>query len=173
MLCEVIPGAAIIGLLIEVTNINLESVIADVERAARLLGKNAIVAKAGNERDIDAAFAKFREQGVDAIMLSSGALFTQRREQIVVLAARHGIPTMSARREYVTAGGLMGYGTDLGDSYRQAGIYTGRILKGEKAAELPVLQPTKFEFVINLKTAKALGLEIPPAVRAIADEVIE
>ena len=129
--------------------------------------------KIHDERDIDAAFMSVVEQRIGGIVVSSGAFFGIRLNQIVVLANHYAIPTLYPRREYAIAGGLMSYGTSFADAYHQVGMYVGRILKGEKPADLPVLQPSKFELVINLKTAKALGITIPPGVLSIADEVIE
>jgi putative ABC transport system substrate-binding protein len=145
----------------------------DLKAAARSLGRELVVFDVDTEQGIDSAFAAMVQQRVAALVGSNNAFLNSRRDQIIKLAAHYAIPTMYANREYVPPGGLMSYGVELYDLYRQAGVYAGRILKGAKVADLPVLQPIKFEFVINLKTAKTLGLTIPPGVLAIVDEVIE
>ena len=144
-----------------------------MQEAARALGLQVHVLNASTDSEIDAAFADLAKLRAGALFVGAGAFFVTRAEQFAALAARHALPVFYQYREYVAAGGLISYGASLTDSYRQAGVYTGRILKGEKPGDLPVWQPTKFELVINLKTAKTLGLTIPPGVLAIADEVVE
>jgi putative ABC transport system substrate-binding protein len=172
LLHELVPNAAIIGLLVNPKNPESAATAMDAQNAARTLGRQLLILNASTPSEIDAAFAILRRERADALFLVD-AFFTARRQQIVALAARDGIPTMYANREFVAEGGLMSYGNDISDVYRRAGIYAGRILKGEKPADLPVDQATKFEIVINLKTAKALGLTIPETFLARADEVIE
>jgi putative ABC transport system substrate-binding protein len=145
----------------------------EVAAAAARVGVELVTLRAGNAADIDAAFATLLERGAGALLVGEDVEFAALRRQIVALAARHAIPTIYFQKEFVAAGGLISYGPHFADGYRQAGIYVSRILKGEKPAELPIVQPTKFEMVINLKTAKALGVEIPPMLLATADEVIE
>ena len=169
LLHDVLPAAATIGFLVNPTYPGAESQARDLQDAARTLGLQMHVLNAGTEAEINTAFANFAKLRVGV----GAGPYAERAEQFVTLAARHALPTFYQYREYVAAGGLISYGASLADSYRQAGVYTGRILKGEKPADLPILQPTKFELVINLKTANALGLTIPPGVLAIADEVIE
>jgi len=170
---DLIPGAAVIAVMANPNNPNAEPEVSDVLAAARIIGKQVKVFQADNERGIDAAFASIIEQRIGVLATASDPFFNSRRDQIVALAARHALPALYDAREFAAAGGLMSYGTSLTDAYRQVGVYTGRILKGAKPADLPVVQPTKFEFVINLKTAKTLGLTFPPGLLAIADEVIE
>jgi putative ABC transport system substrate-binding protein len=141
--------------------------------AASAIGRQIEVVTASTNSDIDAAFATLVKRRADALLVSSDALFFTRRVQLLTLAARHAVPTMYFRREFAETGGLMSYGSNLSDQFRQNGIYAARILKGEKPAEMPVHLPTKFELLINLKTAKALGLDVPPTLLARADEVIE
>jgi putative ABC transport system substrate-binding protein len=145
----------------------------DIERAAGTLGLRLDFVSAGSERDFDSAFAKIVEMGSGGLLVASNAFFTDRREQLVALAAQHAIPASYGFREFAAAGGLMSYGSSIADGYRQVGVYIGRILRGEKVANLPVIQPIKFELVINLKTAKALGLTVPQTLLVAADEVIE
>jgi putative ABC transport system substrate-binding protein len=145
----------------------------DVQDAARALAQSIEIFKASSEADIHAAFATLARLKAKALLVVADPFFNNRREQIVTLAAHHSIPAIYELRDYVRVGGLMSYGTSISDAYRQVGIYASRILKGEKSSELPVVQSTKFEFVINLKTAKALGLNVPATLLALADEVIE
>jgi putative ABC transport system substrate-binding protein len=173
LLRELVPMAAVIGFLVNPNNPRADVDTADMQAAARALGKLLLILKADGEHDFDAVFTNLAQQRVDALVVHTEPFFLSRRDHLVELAARHSIPTIYGLREFAAAGGLISYGTKLSDSYRQVGIYTGRILKGEKPADLPVMQPTKFEFVINLKAAKALGLEVPTSLLARADEVIE
>jgi putative tryptophan/tyrosine transport system substrate-binding protein len=173
LLHELVPSATAIGVLTNPANPLSRSEASDVQTAARTLGLRVYVENASSERDIDAAFARFVEQRIDALLVGADAFFTNQRDQLVALAARHAWPASYVLPEQAAAGGLMSYGPSQTDVYRQVGVYAGRILKGEKPSDLPVVQPTKFDLVINLKTAKALGLAIPPNVLATADEVIE
>jgi putative ABC transport system substrate-binding protein len=149
------------------------AIIRDVQTAAQGAGLKAVVVEVNGERDIDAALAQFVEQRVDALIVTASVPFLQQRDRLITLAARHAIPAIYFNRDFPSGGGLMSYGADLRDAYRQAGVYVGRILKGDKPADLPVTLPTRFELVINMKTVKALGLSVPPGLIAIADEVIE
>jgi putative ABC transport system substrate-binding protein len=173
LLRELVPAAKLVAVLFSPAEPSFETQLKDVQDAARTAGLQTLVLRASNEREIDAAFATAAEQRASAMLVGTGFFFTTRREQLVALAARHALPTIYGQREFMTAGGLMSYGTDLADAYRQAGVYAARILKGTRPADLPVVQATKFELIINLKVAKALGLTIPPGVLAIADEVTE
>jgi putative ABC transport system substrate-binding protein len=173
LLRELAPAANPIGVLINSTFTDARTQLRDVEDAAKLLGLELLVLKASTDLEIDAAFTQLAQRRIGAALIGSDPFFTTRRGQLAALALRHGLPAMFDLREYAAAGGLMSYGASLTEGYRQAGIYTGRILKGEKPADLPVMQSAKFDFVINLNTAKALGLTFPPGLLAIADEVIE
>ena len=173
LLRQLVPNDAVIGMLVNPNYPDAESQAKDVKEAARTLGQQVHVVNADSEGDLNRAFATFIELKADALLVSLDSFFLSRREQLVALAARHKIPVMYFARDFVLAGGLMNYGSDLADSYRQAGVYTGRILKGAKPVDLPVLQPTKFELSINTTTAKSLGLSIPDRLLALADEVIE
>ena len=175
LLRELLPAAARVAVLVDSNSptIASESVIADLLGAASAIGLQIEVLTAGTNRDIDTAFASLLQKRANALLLTNSALFGARRVQLVTLAARYAVPVMYHDRIFTEAGGLMSYGASLADSYRLVGVYAGRILKGAKPSDLPVLQPTTIELVINLKTAKTLGLEIPPTLLARADEVIE
>jgi putative ABC transport system substrate-binding protein len=167
------PAAALIAVLLNPTNANFQSQLRGVQDAARAVGQQVSILSANTEREIDAAFATLTASRAGALLVGSDPFFNNERDQVVALAARHAIPAIYEGREFVMAGGLASYGTNLADAYRQAGVYAGRLLRGEKPSDLPIVQPTQFEFVINLKTAKALGLDVPGGLSASADEVIE
>jgi len=173
LLHEVVPNAAVIALLVDQNVPDAVTRVPAVQEAARILGPQLVVLKIRTASDIDTAFATLVRERAGALVVGTGALLTNQRKQIIALAARHALPTIYPFREFTADGGLISYGNNVPDSFRQAGVYAGRILKGDKPADLPVILPTKFEFVLNLKTAKAMGIEIPPAVSARADEVIE
>jgi putative ABC transport system substrate-binding protein len=173
LLRELVPNPAVVGLLVDPASPESTEQLSMAEAAARTIGQQIAIFNAGSEAELDRVFMTLPEQRVGALLVLGSAFFTSQRDKIVALAAQYRIPTMYEWPEFTTAGGLISYGTNLEDGYRQVGVYAGRILKGEKPADLPVLQPTKFEFVINLKTAKALGLAIPDKLLALADEVIE
>jgi ABC-type uncharacterized transport system substrate-binding protein len=173
MLRQFVPGTKTIAVLANPGLPNTDAELRDLQAAALAIGQQLVTVNAGSEREIDAAFPAFLQSGAGALLVGSGPLINARRDQIVALAARHRLPASYPLREFAVAGGLMSYGSSQADSYRQAGIYAGRILKGDKPGDLPVVQSTQFEFVINLKTAKALGLEFHPQLLATVDEVIE
>ena len=173
LVSEVVPKAEDLALLVNPKNPNAEADTADLQAAADALGRRLHVLTASSDAEIEAAFAAAVQHSVGALFVDIDPFLFGRREQLAISAARHGVPTIYPLRDYVVAGGLMSYGANFANAWRQAGAYAGRILKGAKPADLPVLQPTKFELVINLKTAKTLGLDVPPKVLALADEVIE
>jgi putative ABC transport system substrate-binding protein len=172
LLHELLPQASRFAMLVENVS-DADSPIEAAQVAASLMGRNIEVFKAGTSREIDAAFASLVQKRAEGVLINFSQLFYNRRVQLATLAARHQVPAIYYDRGFVEAGGLISYGSNIFDQYRQIGIYTGRILKGEKPADLPVLQPTKFEFVINLQTARLLGIEVPPTLLALADEIIE
>jgi putative ABC transport system substrate-binding protein len=173
LLRELIPNAALFGVLADPGATPIRRNITELQAAARTLGLQVTVAYSRSDSDLETAFATFSQQRVGAVLVGNSSFYDLRMKQLVALAARHALPAMFPYREHVLAGGLMSYGSSLGYRFHQAGIYTGRILKGEKPADLPVQQATKLELVINLKTAKALGLTIPETLLATADEVIQ
>jgi putative ABC transport system substrate-binding protein len=173
ILRQLVPKATTIAMLANPISKETEAERRDVQNAAQAFGHLLFVFDVFSARDIEAAFATFVQHGAGGLLVGTGPFLTSHREQIIGLAARHGVPAIHPLREFVSMGGLMSYGTSISDAYRQAGIYAGRVLKGEKPADLPVMQSTKFEFVLNLKTAKALGRDVPDKLLALADEVIE
>jgi putative ABC transport system substrate-binding protein len=170
---ELVPQATTLALLVNPTGPAADLQTADVQEAARTLGLELLILHATSEGDFVEAFGSLARQGVAALMVAADPFFDSRRDRLIELAAQHRVPAIYQFREYAVAGGLISYGSSVAEAHRQAGVYTGRILKGERPADLPVTQPTKFELVINLKTAKALGISMPPTLLAIADEVIE
>jgi len=173
LLRELVPAATTIAVLVNPRNPNTEGQVSDLHAAARTSGRDIEVFNATNANEIDAAFAAMREKRIGALIVGADPLFLNQRDQFVVLAARDRLPTMYGQREIAAIGGLISYGVSFPENYRQAGVYVGRILKGEKPADLPVVQPTRFQLVINLKTAKALSLDVPAKLLALADEAIE
>ena len=173
LLHELVPKAAVIALLVDLNSPEMQRRLSEVQAAARTLRLQLVVLNARTASDIDMAFASLVRKRASALVVGAGAFLVSRRDQIIALAARHAIPTIYGFREYSADGGLVSYGNDTRDAFRRAGVYTGRILKGDRPANLPVERTTKFELVINLKTAKALKLTVPPTLLARADEVIE
>jgi putative ABC transport system substrate-binding protein len=173
LLHELVPAPAVIAMLVNPTSPYVESETKDIMASARALGRQVQVLNASTGPEIDMAFTTLGRQGVGALLVSGDPFFDSQRDRLIVLAAHLAIPAIYQWREFPMIGGLMSYGTSILDAYRQSGIYVGKILKGAKPADLPVMQPTKFEFVINLRTSKALGIEIPPKLLTFADEVIE
>jgi ABC-type uncharacterized transport system substrate-binding protein len=173
LLHEMLPKATPIAVLINPNYADAENQLRDVQEAAARLGVQLVVVRANAESDFNAAFSTVVQQRSGALLVCASPFFNNRREQLVVLAARHALPTIYEWRDFAAAGGLMSYGTSLADAYRQVGVYAGQILKGAKPVDLPVVQSTRFELVINLSTAKTLGIEVPPTLLARADEVIE
>jgi len=173
LLHELVPHAAVIAMLVNPTFAGTDAITDDMQAAARALGLKLNVLRASSEHDLEAAVASIGQLGAGALVVASDPFFFGRHDRVVTVVAHHAVPAIYQFREFAAAGGLLSYGTNLADGYRQVGVYTGRILKGEKPGDLPVVQPTKFELVINLNTARALGIEIPPTLLARADEVIE
>jgi putative ABC transport system substrate-binding protein len=173
LLHELVPNASVIGMLVNPKIPTSKDHIREQQAAASVLGLSLKIVEASSERDLVPAFTSLADNRAGALYIDGDSLFTGLRAQVAALATQHAMPTMYDVREFAEAGGLMSYGASVTDAYRQAGIYAGRILKGEKPGDLPVVQPTKFELVINLKTAKALGLKVPVSMQLLADEVIE
>jgi ABC-type uncharacterized transport system substrate-binding protein len=173
LVTDLLPNATMIAMLVNPDNTVSESELKEVQEVSRARGREIFGLRASSEREIDAAFATLIRQRVGALLVSSDSLFFARRDQLVTLAARHAVPAIYPVREYAAAGGLMSYGTRLSDAYRQVGVYTGRILKGEKPGDLPIVQASKVELVVNLKTAKSLGITLPLTLLGRTDEVIE
>jgi putative ABC transport system substrate-binding protein len=173
LLRELVVSSTVVAVLVNPNDANAASFTRDVQVAARTLGLQVRVVHAGTERDFDTAFASLVNEGANALLVTTNALFINQREKLVALAARYAVPAIYDRREFPAAGGLLSYGASIIEQYRQSGVYIGKILRGVKPADLPVVQPTKFELVINLKTAKALGLTVPLIMQMTADEVIE
>ena len=173
LLRQLVPGATKIAVLVNPNTPLTEAERKDVQAAAQVIGQQLIIIDISSDRDIETAFATFVQRGASALLVGTGGFLNSNRERIAAVANRHALPASYSQREGVVAGGLMSYGPSISDAYRQAGIYSGRILNGEKPADLPVMQSTKFELVLNLKTAKALGLTIPPSLLVAADEVME
>ena len=173
LLRELLPRVAVIAVLANPNNPNSEPQLRDLQAAAPTLGLQLVVLRASSEREIDSIFASLKQRRTGALVVTADGFLISRQDQLVALAARHAMPTIYPLSQYVAAGGLLSYGANLSDAFREAGVYVGRILKGAKPANLPVEQPTKFELVVNMKTAKSLGLTIPPSLLLRADQVIE
>ena len=173
LLHDFAPKTTVIGALVNLSNPNADHQVKDLQEATRILGQQLVILGASNAAEIDSSFATLTQHNVGALIVTADGFLISRQEQIVALAARYGVPTIYPLSQYVEAGGLMSYGANLRDAFRQTGVYVGRILNGVKPADLPVLEPTKVEFVINRKTASTLGFPVPPGLLALADEVIE
>ena len=173
LLHEAVPKVAIIAVLVNLNSNDAEAEVGDVQAAARTIGRQVILLEVTGDSELETAFTTVVEHGAGALIVVGGAFMNSNRERLIALAARHSLPAMYHLREFAAAGGLMSYAPSITNAYRQAGIYAGRVLAGEKSGDLPVMQSTKFELVINLKTAKAIGLQIPDKVLVLADEVIE
>jgi putative tryptophan/tyrosine transport system substrate-binding protein len=173
LLRQLLPGSTRIAVLVNPTNPTATTILAELESATGVFQQNTLVLNASTSREIDAAFESLVSEHAEALFVAPDPFFNSRRVQLATFTARHALPAIFAAREYVEAGGLMSYGTDLADMFHQVGVYTGNIIKGARPADLPVLQSTKFDFAINLPTARALGIEVPPSLLSIADEVIE
>src|SRR5215475_11440973 len=170
---ELVPKAKVVGALVNPNNPNAEPQARDLQAAARALGLKLIILAVGNDRDIDDIFSTARKRQAEALLVTADGLFFGLPDKLATLAARHALPTFYPLSDYARAGGLISYGANLSESWRQAGIYVGKIVKGTKVTDLPIIQPTKFELVINMKAAKALDLDVPPSLQQLADEVIE
>jgi putative tryptophan/tyrosine transport system substrate-binding protein len=173
LLHVLVPQARVIGMLVDPNLPRTEGLVRHAQATVGTFGCELRVVNVGSDEDFDAAFATLKQERIGALLISATPFFSSRRNRIIALAASHAIPALYVRREFASDGGLMSYGTSLPDAYHQIGVYVGRILKGEKPTDLPIVQPTKFDLAINLKTAKALGLTVPPSLLATADEVIE
>jgi putative tryptophan/tyrosine transport system substrate-binding protein len=173
LLRELVPNASSIAALANPINPNAERQLKDLQAAARTLGLQLVTVGASNDAEIDSVFQTLSQRRIGALIVTADGYLISRQDQLVALADRYAVPTIYPLRQYAEAGGLMSYGANLPDAFRQCGIYVGKILKGEKPTDLPILQPSTYEFVINLKTAKKLGLTVPPTFEALADEVIE
>jgi putative tryptophan/tyrosine transport system substrate-binding protein len=173
LLHELVPKTRTVGVLASANNPSVQPALADMQRAAQINGQHLVILDAGTPDDLDSAFASLQSQHIDAVVITTSPFYEGRRQQLVALAERYAVPVVYPWREYSVDGGLISYGTSFTESYRQAGLYVGRILKGEKPGELPVVQATKFELVVNLKTAKKQGIDVPTAILLRADEVIE
>jgi putative ABC transport system substrate-binding protein len=170
---EMVPRATTLGVLLNPNNPTVRNQQKDIEEAAHAVGLRIHAVQAGTADELDVAFESIAQNRIPALLVTADAFFTASRDKLTILAARHAIPATYYFRDFAVAGGLMSYGANLADQYHQIGVYTGQVLRGAKPADLPIMQPTKFEFVINLKTAKTFGIAVPPMVQAIADEVIE